>query len=223
MAFGAVERDDAERHIASTGCSDTFCSSATRLGSRSVSGKGQVDRLRVEGTSRGNPSASARAWPGRTRPPKEATRRDRAASGPARACRAKAKAPPAATNSKAARAQSATRARRLFTKTLKSEHENGSGALPTWAGARGGGQAEQAARAEQRSPPGPLDPNRSAPLWHIPVDSGFDHPTRGYGTKAVMEILQVIGHTSLVRLRRVVPPGCAEILVKLESENPPAA
>jgi cysteine synthase len=35
-----------------------------------------------------------------------------------------------------------------------------------------------------------------------------------------MEILQAIGNTSLVRLRKVVPPGCAEILVKLEWENP---
>jgi cysteine synthase len=35
-----------------------------------------------------------------------------------------------------------------------------------------------------------------------------------------MDILQAIGNTSLVRLRKVVPPGCAEILVKLEWENP---
>lgn len=35
-----------------------------------------------------------------------------------------------------------------------------------------------------------------------------------------MSVLECIGNTSLVRLRRVVPPGCAEILVKLEWENP---
>jgi cysteine synthase A len=35
-----------------------------------------------------------------------------------------------------------------------------------------------------------------------------------------MDILQAIGKTSLVRLRKVVPPGCAEIHVKLEWENP---
>ncbi len=35
-----------------------------------------------------------------------------------------------------------------------------------------------------------------------------------------MDILQAIGNTSLVRLRKVVPPGCAEICVKLEGENP---
>ena len=35
-----------------------------------------------------------------------------------------------------------------------------------------------------------------------------------------MEILDAIGNTSLVRLRRVVPAGSAEVLVKLESENP---
>jgi cysteine synthase A len=35
-----------------------------------------------------------------------------------------------------------------------------------------------------------------------------------------MDILEAIGNTSMVRLRRVVPPGCAEIFVKLEWENP---
>ncbi len=35
-----------------------------------------------------------------------------------------------------------------------------------------------------------------------------------------MDILQAIGNTSIVRLRKVVPPGCADILVKLEWENP---
>lgn len=35
-----------------------------------------------------------------------------------------------------------------------------------------------------------------------------------------MDVLQAIGNTSIVRLRKVVPPGCAEILVKLEWENP---
>jgi cysteine synthase A len=35
-----------------------------------------------------------------------------------------------------------------------------------------------------------------------------------------VDILQAIGNTSLVRLCRVVPPNCAEILVKLEWENP---
>ena len=35
-----------------------------------------------------------------------------------------------------------------------------------------------------------------------------------------MNILQAIGNTSMVRLRHVVPPGCADIFVKLEWENP---
>jgi cysteine synthase A len=35
-----------------------------------------------------------------------------------------------------------------------------------------------------------------------------------------MDILGAIGDTSMVRLRRVVPPGCGEVLVKLEWENP---
>jgi cysteine synthase len=34
------------------------------------------------------------------------------------------------------------------------------------------------------------------------------------------DILQAIGNTSFVQLRRVVPPGCAKISVKLEWENP---
>ncbi len=33
-------------------------------------------------------------------------------------------------------------------------------------------------------------------------------------------VLQVIGNTSIVQLRKVVPPGCADIFVKLEWENP---
>lgn len=35
-----------------------------------------------------------------------------------------------------------------------------------------------------------------------------------------MSVLEAIGNTSLVRLRNVVPPGCADIFVKLEWENP---
>jgi cysteine synthase A len=35
-----------------------------------------------------------------------------------------------------------------------------------------------------------------------------------------MDILGAVGSTSLVRLRKVVPPGCADIFVKLEWENP---
>jgi len=35
-----------------------------------------------------------------------------------------------------------------------------------------------------------------------------------------INILQAIGNTSFVQLRRVVPPGCGKIFVKLEWENP---
>src|SRR5262249_57264713 len=35
-----------------------------------------------------------------------------------------------------------------------------------------------------------------------------------------MNIAEAIGNTSLVRLQKVVPAGCATILVKLEWENP---
>lgn len=37
---------------------------------------------------------------------------------------------------------------------------------------------------------------------------------------ANQSVLQAIGHTSLVQLRKVVPAGCARILAKLEWENP---
>src|ERR1700674_5732524 len=40
------------------------------------------------------------------------------------------------------------------------------------------------------------------------------------GKAQPMDILRIIGNTSIVRLRRVVPPNCADILVKLEGENP---
>ena len=35
-----------------------------------------------------------------------------------------------------------------------------------------------------------------------------------------MSVLDAVGSTTLVPLRRVVPPGCASVLVKLEWENP---
>jgi len=35
-----------------------------------------------------------------------------------------------------------------------------------------------------------------------------------------MDILEAIGNTSMVRLHKVVPPGCADVFVKLEWENP---
>lgn len=35
-----------------------------------------------------------------------------------------------------------------------------------------------------------------------------------------MTILDAIGNTSMIRLQKVVPPGCGEILAKLEWENP---
>src|SRR5262245_58900897 len=35
-----------------------------------------------------------------------------------------------------------------------------------------------------------------------------------------MDVLSAIGNTSIVHLRRVVPPGCADVFVKLEWENP---
>lgn len=42
----------------------------------------------------------------------------------------------------------------------------------------------------------------------------------GAGGRLHRTVLDAIGNTSLVRLRHVVPPDCAEVLVKLEWENP---
>ncbi len=42
----------------------------------------------------------------------------------------------------------------------------------------------------------------------------------GHTRTQPMDILRAIGNTSIVRLRKVVPPDCAAILVKLEWENP---
>lgn len=39
-------------------------------------------------------------------------------------------------------------------------------------------------------------------------------------TSTNTDILHAVGNTSLVQLRKVVPPGCADIFVKLEWENP---
>lgn len=40
------------------------------------------------------------------------------------------------------------------------------------------------------------------------------------GLRASTDVLETIGNTSLVELRRVVPAGCAKIVVKVEGENP---
>ncbi len=45
-------------------------------------------------------------------------------------------------------------------------------------------------------------------------------PRSSHLLSPAMDILQAIGNTSMVRLRKVVPIGCAEICVKLEWENP---
>jgi cysteine synthase A len=43
---------------------------------------------------------------------------------------------------------------------------------------------------------------------------------RSESRKLSSNVLDTIGHTSLVELRRVVPAGCARIVVKVEGENP---
>lgn len=50
----------------------------------------------------------------------------------------------------------------------------------------------------------------------LPADAASQEMT----STGSMDILRAIGNTSMVRLRKVVPPDCAEILVKLEWENP---
>src|SRR5688500_5104092 len=44
--------------------------------------------------------------------------------------------------------------------------------------------------------------------------------TRSLLDYAPMSVLRAIGNTSIVQLRKVVPPDCASIFVKLEWENP---
>src|SRR5580765_3421417 len=39
-------------------------------------------------------------------------------------------------------------------------------------------------------------------------------------TRVADSVLQAIGHTPLVRLKRIVPPASADVLVQLESINP---
>ncbi|WP_211590482.1 PLP-dependent cysteine synthase family protein [Microbispora sp. H11081] len=49
--------------------------------------------------------------------------------------------------------------------------------------------------------------------------AGIDERTGGV-MGIVSGVLETIGNTPLVRLRGVVPPGCAEIFVKIEGQNP---
>ncbi|HNB27871.1 MAG TPA: pyridoxal-phosphate dependent enzyme, partial [Alphaproteobacteria bacterium] len=44
--------------------------------------------------------------------------------------------------------------------------------------------------------------------------------TAGFATRTSGSVLDAIGNTALVELRRVVPPGCARVLVKVEGQNP---
>jgi cysteine synthase A len=55
-------------------------------------------------------------------------------------------------------------------------------------------------------------------LASLPLMGGFAVLSRK-GTPT-LDILDAIGNTSMVRLRKVVPPHCAQVLVKLEWENP---
>src|SRR5688500_9649273 len=52
------------------------------------------------------------------------------------------------------------------------------------------------------------------------VSARSETPNRADGTSNCVHILDAIGNTSLVQLRKVVPPDCAPIFVKLEWENP---
>jgi cysteine synthase A len=49
--------------------------------------------------------------------------------------------------------------------------------------------------------------------------STFDDADEAARRKS-MDVLGAIGNTSMVRLRKVVPPGCADVYAKLEWENP---
>jgi cysteine synthase A len=55
---------------------------------------------------------------------------------------------------------------------------------------------------------------------HSQIPTRSNEPRRISRMPAFKDVLESIGNTSLVELRRVVPPGCARILVKVEGENP---
>jgi cysteine synthase A len=55
---------------------------------------------------------------------------------------------------------------------------------------------------------------------HVLDKPGMSMEAVTRGRNRPMDIHDAIGKTSMVRLRKVVPPGCADVLVKLEWENP---
>lgn len=61
---------------------------------------------------------------------------------------------------------------------------------------------------------GGMDIGDGAPQEDVREEAALDKGVREAG------VLDTIGDTPLVRLRRVVPPGCAEIFVKVEGRNP---
>lgn len=61
------------------------------------------------------------------------------------------------------------------------------------------------------------------PESNIVLADHYTNGTSGEGQPVMTvsrSVLEAIGHTPLVELRRVVPPGCARIFVKLEGQNP---
>src|SRR6185503_4650364 len=63
-------------------------------------------------------------------------------------------------------------------------------------------------------------PTRSPPTCRATSRARQHRAGRAPGEALTMHVLDAVGNTSLVRLRKVVPPGAASVLVKLEWENP---
>src|SRR5437868_2905833 len=89
-----------------------------------------------------------------------------------------------------------------------------------WAQRRSGAAAQRIGRSttvRSRIRPLRLPEGRSSGRR---VVDGSGRPATFSGMSIHRNVLGSIGNTSLVRLQRVVPPGCARIVVKVEGENP---
>jgi len=76
------------------------------------------------------------------------------------------------------------------------------------------GPTSAAAQVQERSRA--LFPSRRNGADGLPAAKPVIRERQG----SIMSVLRAIGNTSMVRLRKVVPPACGEIFVKLEGENP---
>jgi cysteine synthase A len=102
---------------------------------------------------------------------------------------------------------------------MGTEHDSGAKTRGPWApGHRGWPGFDPSAALRPGHPHRRVHPHRGEPSRLV---ERHDEGALGRATAgACMDVLDAIGNTSLVRLRKVVPPRCAVVLVKLEWENP---